>query len=177
MLSPHIKRKVDALWNKFWSAGITNPLVAIEQITYLLFLKRLEALDNSRVLKGKASIYADADRCRWSFIKQIRTPSISSMSFFLAASTGDKAGQYGQRKNGIEAIGNRMSDAYFQLDPNKAAILSDAIDLIDKLFERADSMNASMDVMGDTFEYLLSEILLPARMVSSGRLGTSSVSW
>jgi len=36
MLSPHIKKKVDKLWDRFWSAGLTNPLVAIEQITYLL---------------------------------------------------------------------------------------------------------------------------------------------
>ena len=36
MLPPQLKKKVDVLWNRFWSAGITNPLVAIEQITYLL---------------------------------------------------------------------------------------------------------------------------------------------
>ena len=33
MLSPHIKKKVDKLWDRFWAAGLTNPLVAIEQIT------------------------------------------------------------------------------------------------------------------------------------------------
>jgi type I restriction enzyme M protein len=60
--------------------------------------------------------------------------------------------------NGIEAIGNRMSDAYFQLDPNKSGILSEAIDLIDSLFERVDTVGAVADIMGDTFEYLLSEI-------------------
>ncbi|OPX97218.1 MAG: putative type I restriction enzymeP M protein [Syntrophorhabdus sp. PtaB.Bin006] len=159
MLSPHLKRKVDALWNKFWSAGITNPLVAIEQITYLLFLKRLEALDNYRVSKGKPSIYTDADRCRWSYIKQDRTPQhLLDVVFPWLRQLETKLAETGASENGIEAIGNRMSDAYFQLDPNKAAILSESIDLIDKLFERADSMNASMDVMGDTFEYLLSEI-------------------
>ena len=74
MLAPQLKKKVDALWNKFWSAGITNPLVAIEQITYLLFLKRLEALDNDRVNNGKPSIYAGAEQCKWSYIKHDRTP-------------------------------------------------------------------------------------------------------
>jgi len=32
-----LKSKIDQLWNKFWSGGISNPLTAIEQITYLLF--------------------------------------------------------------------------------------------------------------------------------------------
>ncbi len=39
MLPKHIKNKVKKLWDKFWSGGISNPLNAIEQITYLLFLK------------------------------------------------------------------------------------------------------------------------------------------
>ena len=52
MLAPHIKRNVDKLWNLFWSAGITNPLVAVEQITYLLFLKRLEGINNEWIKQG-----------------------------------------------------------------------------------------------------------------------------
>ena len=40
-----LKSKIDQLWDKFWSGGIANPLTAIEQITYLLFMKRLDDLD------------------------------------------------------------------------------------------------------------------------------------
>jgi type I restriction enzyme M protein len=40
-----LKSKIDQLWNKFWSGGISNPLTAIEQITYLLFMKRMDDLD------------------------------------------------------------------------------------------------------------------------------------
>ena len=159
MLSPHIKKKVDELWNKFWSAGITNPLVAIEQITYLLFLKRLEALDNQRVKKGKTSIYKDHEDCRWSHIRQDRTPKhLIDVVFPWLRELEKKLIDTDASANGIEAIGNRMSDAYFQLDPNKGTILSDAITLIDKLFERVDTIGGSTDIMGDTFEYLLSEI-------------------
>jgi type I restriction enzyme M protein len=46
--SPDLKSKIDQLWNKFWSGGISNPLTAIEQITYLLFMKRLDELDLKR---------------------------------------------------------------------------------------------------------------------------------
>jgi type I restriction enzyme M protein len=159
MLSPHIKKKVDELWNKFWSAGITNPLVAIEQITYLLFLKRLEALDNQRVKKRKTSIYKDHEDCRWSHIRQDRTPKhLIDVVFPWLRELEKKLIDTDASANGIEAIGNRMSDAYFQLDPNKGTILSDAITLIDKLFERVDTIGGSTDIMGDTFEYLLSEI-------------------
>src|SRR5688572_24247537 len=92
MLSPQLRRKVHDLWSLFWSSGLSNPLVAIEQITYLLFIRQLESLDRQRELAGKASIYgqfgivkmeklgapsgqhvlvpADYNRCRWSYIRQ-----------------------------------------------------------------------------------------------------------
>ncbi len=46
--NPELKSKINQLWNKFWSGGIANPLTAIEQITYLLFMKRLDELDAKR---------------------------------------------------------------------------------------------------------------------------------
>ena len=42
------KSKTDQIWNAFWSGGIANPIEVIEQITYLLFLRRL---DNLHTLK------------------------------------------------------------------------------------------------------------------------------
>ena len=42
MLNSEIKSKIDKLWNGFWSGGISNPLTVIEQISYLLFIKRLD---------------------------------------------------------------------------------------------------------------------------------------
>ncbi len=46
--NPELRGKIEQLWNKFWSGGISNPLTAIEQITYLLFMKRLDELDLKR---------------------------------------------------------------------------------------------------------------------------------
>src|SRR4051794_20536478 len=46
--NPELKSKIDQLWDRFWSGGISNPLTAIEQITYLLFMKRLDELDLKR---------------------------------------------------------------------------------------------------------------------------------
>ena len=165
MLAPHLKRKVDKLWNRFWTAGITNPLVAIEQITYLLFLKRLEGLDAERVSKNKASIYSSdfykkGNECRWSYIKQqsndiqhlidVVFPWLRQLESII-----EKADTNG---SDLSTVGSRMSDAYFQLDPGKGAILAEAINLIDELFVHVDTTSISDDIMGDTFEYLLSEI-------------------
>jgi type I restriction enzyme M protein len=44
MLTGEIRSQIDAIWNAFWTDGISNPLEVIEQITYLLFLKRLDDL-------------------------------------------------------------------------------------------------------------------------------------
>jgi len=43
-----LKSHIDSLWNTFWSGGISNPLTAIEQITYLLFMKRLDEMEAKR---------------------------------------------------------------------------------------------------------------------------------
>lgn len=43
-----LKGLIDRLWNSFWSGGIANPLTAIEQITYLIFMKRIDILETKR---------------------------------------------------------------------------------------------------------------------------------
>ena len=44
MLTGELRSQVDQIWNAFWSGGVSNPLSVIEQITYLLFIKRLDDL-------------------------------------------------------------------------------------------------------------------------------------
>ena len=44
MLAGEIRSQIDSIWNDFWSGGVSNPLSVIEQITYLLFIKRLDEL-------------------------------------------------------------------------------------------------------------------------------------
>lgn len=44
MLTGDIKNQIDRIWDSFWSGGISNPLEVIEQITYLLFIRRLDDL-------------------------------------------------------------------------------------------------------------------------------------
>ena len=44
MLTGQLRSQIDKIWDAFWSGGISNPLEVIEQITYLLFLRRLDDL-------------------------------------------------------------------------------------------------------------------------------------
>jgi type I restriction enzyme M protein len=52
MLTGGIRSQIDRIWDAFWSGGIANPLEVIEQITYLLFLKRLDELETAEELKA-----------------------------------------------------------------------------------------------------------------------------
>lgn len=189
MLAPHLRQSVDKLWDRFWSAGLTNPLVAVEQITYLLFLKRLEDLDRARVQAGKVSVYAKklpeeieqetkereqaiangkpdpgprpapGETCRWSYIRQQSTDTKHLIEVvFPWLRTLDRRLSDDETGSELAGLNGRMADAYFQLDPNKGQVLHDAIDLIDKLFAQAGDGSAAQDLMGDTFEYLLSEV-------------------
>ena len=58
MLTGELRSQVDAIWNAFWSGGIANPIEVIEQITYLLFQRRLDDLhtleENKAIRLGKA---------------------------------------------------------------------------------------------------------------------------
>jgi len=44
MINGEIRSRIDRIWDTMWSGGISNPLSVIEQLTYLLFIKRLDVL-------------------------------------------------------------------------------------------------------------------------------------
>ena len=52
MITGELKSKVDRIWDTMWSGGISNPLSVIEQLTYLLFIKRLDELHTLRERKA-----------------------------------------------------------------------------------------------------------------------------
>lgn len=52
MLTGEIRNQIDRIWDAFWAGGIANPLEVIEQITYLLFLKRLDELHTAEENKA-----------------------------------------------------------------------------------------------------------------------------
>lgn len=147
MLAPELKRDIDRLWDKFWSGGIANPLTAIEQIAYLIFMKRLEEADDRAAAEAKKenrrhkSIFEDRkDLRRWSNFSKLGGPEMLALvqkeAFPLIVNLG----------------GERMRDAVFVIP--SPTMLQSAVEIVDKLF--VSSRNA--DTQGDIYEYLLSEI-------------------
>ena len=53
MLNSEIKSNIDRLWDSFWSGGISNPLTVVEQISYLLFIKKLDDIEIAKEKKAK----------------------------------------------------------------------------------------------------------------------------
>jgi type I restriction enzyme M protein len=71
-----LRSAVEALWDKLWSGGLANPLDAIEQLSFLLFLKRLDEreqdAERAAKLRGKkfTPIFPNPD-LRWSHWTQL----------------------------------------------------------------------------------------------------------
>lgn len=172
MLTPALRAKVDSLWDKFWSGGIANPLTAIEQISYLLFMRRLDALDEKRrgdaeflkqkfnsAFAGKYETRAGKRRpreeLRWSWWKQLPPEEMLDHvrdNVFPAIKTLKDSG---------DLFSHYMQDAVFIIP--KASLLVEAVGIIDEIYaelerERQESGQSFQDVQGDLYEYLLSEI-------------------
>lgn len=77
VITGELKSKIDRVWVAFWSGGISNPLEVIEQITCLLFIRRLDGLqilaeEKARVTGGviAAPMFLPGHRhLRWSLLK------------------------------------------------------------------------------------------------------------
>ena len=76
MITGELKGKVDRVWDAFWSGGISNPLEVIEQITYLLFIRRLDDLQTLAEKKARVTGVIDdpvflpgQEHLRWSRLK------------------------------------------------------------------------------------------------------------
>ena len=45
MITGELKNQIDQIWNDMYSYGMSNPLVVIEQLTYLFFIKSLDDME------------------------------------------------------------------------------------------------------------------------------------
>ena len=56
VLTGDLRNKVDGIWDAFWSGGISNPLEVLEQLTYLLFIRRLDELQTLEEKKANRNV-------------------------------------------------------------------------------------------------------------------------
>lgn len=172
-----IKSLIDRLWNQFWSGGIANPLTAIEQITYLLFMKRLDELDTKNKadaeftgenytskfeglwlppgMEDKKENYIDKDNLRWSNFKHMKAEDmlqhVQTKVFPFIKTLNGETSQFTKH----------IANAVFIIP--KPSLLVEAIKTIEQIFiemekDAEKGGQAFQDIQGDVYEYLLSEI-------------------
>ena len=155
LTDPRLRSQVDALWDKFWSGGLTNPLDAIEQFSYLLFFKRLDDAENARERqakrRGQFFLPTIPPEMRWGYWTQLEAAdSLQHLKeklfpwFRKLGETGSSFERY-------------MQNAECKI--NKPALLIEACKLIDQM----DISAQNQDVQGDLYEYLLSHLSIAGR--------------
>jgi type I restriction enzyme M protein len=150
-----LRAKVDALWDKLWSGGLSNPLDAIEQLSFLLFLKQLdereEDAERAARLRGKEyeplfPASDDGRKLRWSYWSQLPAEQalaqVKNRVFPFLKGLGARAGSFGEH----------MANAEFKI--NKPSLLIEACHAIEGMEISAQNQ----DVQGDLYEYLLSRL-------------------
>lgn len=168
MLNTTLKSSINRLWDKFWSGGISNPLTAIEQISYLLFMKRLDELDikkkHDSEFTGESyeSIFkGENSEMRWSHFRHMEggemLTHLQAKVFPFLKTLGSEESHFAKH----------MGNAVFII--SKPSLLVEAISIIDEIFEEIATQELNgqgfQDTQGDLYEYLLSEI------TSAGKLG------
>jgi type I restriction enzyme M protein len=156
LTNSELKSKVDRLWDKLWTGGLTNPMDAIEQFSYLMFLKRLDEDEQRRELqaqrRGLEYQQTFKPELRWSHWTRI-TPAgdalkhVKDKVFPALKELAAKDSSFGEY----------MKNAEFKI--NKASLLIEACNEIDGMAVSAQNQ----DVQGDLYEYLLSKLSIAGR--------------
>jgi len=171
--NPQLKSLIAGLWQNFWEGGIANPLTAIEQITYLIFMKRLDDLEAKRErdaewtgekyvsrFSGKFQIPGsnesiDKNELRWSVFKH--KPADEMLMHVQM-----KVFPFLKDLNGeTSPFTKHMANAVFIMP--KASLLVSAINIVEDIFKEiekdaTEGGHAFQDIQGDVYEMLLSEI-------------------
>lgn len=146
-----LRSRIDGLWDKLWSGGLSNPLDAIEQLSFLLFLKQLDEReqDAERRARQRGEKYEPLlpeKELRWSYWSQLPADKalkhVRETVFPFLQKLGDKAGSFGEQ----------MENAQFKI--NKPNLLIEAC----RAIEAMDISAQNQDVQGDLYEYLLSKL-------------------
>ena len=159
MITGELKAKIDNIWNTMWSGGISNPLSVIEQLTYLLFIKRLDELHTLKESKAtrtgkpiEGPIFTpDQDAIRWSRFRETAPETmfetVRDEVFPFMKALGQNGEADGEKGS---TYAHHMKDAFFMMPTPR--VLANVVDQLDGI-DMADS-----DTKGDLYEYMLDQI-------------------
>ena len=159
MLTGEIRSQVDRVWDAFWSGGISNPLEVIEQITYLLFMRRLDDLQTLAENRARRlgepvrdPVFPEGVDDQGQPYEDLRWSRLKNLAPAQMFTTVDRRVFPFLRQLGADdsTYAHHMRDARFTI-PN-AALLAKVVDLIDAI-----PMD-DRDTKGDLYEYMLAKI-------------------
>lgn len=159
MIIGSIRSQIDQIWNAFWSGGVSNPISVIEQLTFLMFIKRLDDLHTVQERQSedlgtpmKSPIFPEGsddkgepfDNLRWSRFKHFEAREmmriVDEHVFPFLRQLGEDGSSYGQH----------MKDA--RLGFSNANLLAKVVQMLDEV-----PMD-DRDTKGDVYEYMLGKI-------------------
>ncbi len=163
MITGELKTKIDAVWNDFWSGGISNPLEVMEQLTLLLFIKGLDEAqtraerkanrtgsaierpifpDGTFTPEGKTTGRRYAD-LRWDRLKNMPANEMYEV-------VENYVFPFLQERTATTTHGKHMRGARFTIPT--PGLLQKAVDGLDAI------PMEDRDTKGDVYEYMLSKI-------------------
>lgn len=159
MITGATKSKVDAIWQRMWEGGITNPLDVISNLTYLMFMRSLDEkeLETERMeaMLGveQTHIFPEVfvnDRneeiagkeIRWSYFKDKPAEDmfmiVDRFAFPFIKSLGDSS-----------AFSKAMENATFGFPAGKPTLLERAVTGVEELLADFDE---HIGDLGDLYE-------------------------
>ena len=165
MIIGEIKNRIDAIWDTFWTGGITNSITILEQMTYLFFMKMLDDAQRTKEvyahLMGVAvkdpvfgeGLWHNPDfdrdvpyrRLRWGEFKNLEAEEmyrVVSQDVFVF----------------IKNLSEGRESAYSRFMANAAFLIQSPRTLL-KVVTDIDSLDMNnRDTMGDVYEYILDKM-------------------
>ncbi|MEZ8302924.1 N-6 DNA methylase [Vibrio splendidus] len=153
MLTGQLRNDIDGLWEKFWTGGVTNPLVVIEQISYLMFSRMLDMQETTAEKKAKRTgkpftrqfpETPEGQLLRWQNFKNMSGVEL------LPHLRNNVFPHFSDIELNGSDIAQFMADADVEI--RSESVLLSTVEMVDKLpLEQS-------DVKGDIYEYLLSKL-------------------
>lgn len=154
MVTGDLKGKIDKIWEAFWTGGLSNPITVIEQMTFLLFIRRLDEIQTQREQKAtfmkkeiENPLYTkEQNELRWSFFRNT-DPDVMYRLFTKESGVFDFLKNMGSIDS---AFSKYMRGATFMIPTPR--LLAQVVDMLSEI-----NMD-DRDTKGDVYEYLLSKI-------------------
>ncbi|WP_318513804.1 type I restriction-modification system subunit M [Photobacterium leiognathi] len=151
MLTGKIRNQIDQVWEMFWTGGVANPISVIEQISFLLFIRRLDELQKTAERRSQATglplnnptFGPDEQALRWSSFKD-KDPDV------MMEIVRDRVFPKIKTLQNEGSFAEHMKDAIFMIP--SAKLLDQVVQLLSAI-----DMN-DKDTKGDLYEYLLSKL-------------------